>query len=167
MQLGKKIQNLDRGLELLIVVIFALMTAVVLFNVFNRNILKMTIGWPDELSRYLMIWLVYTTIPICFSRERHFKLSLITRFLIKKEKSIFQLLVLILTLGYSVTFFLISADLCRLLLENAQRSPGIAVPMYIVCIILPVCFISVTVQILMKLVIWFKKNQGFPKKENF
>ena len=58
MKLEKIIEKIDRTQEIFIVVLSTIMTTVVLFNVFNRNVVKLTLGWPDELSRLLMIWLV-------------------------------------------------------------------------------------------------------------
>ena len=159
MKLEKIIEKIDRTQEIFIVVLSTIMTTVVLFNVFNRNVVKLTLGWPDELSRLLMIWLVYTAIPVCFARERNFKLSLITTFVFKKENRTYQFILNVFNFIYSALLFAITIQICLIMFESGQKSTGIGLPMVIAYGILPACFFVIILRILIKLFIFFRDNR--------
>ncbi len=132
--------------EYVVVILFSLMCAVVLFNVFNRSIFKLTVGWPDELSRYLMIWLTYFTIPIAFARARHFKLTLLTTFIFKGENRMHQFALLGIDFFFAALFSWLGWQLIPVLAAFGQKSTGMNLPMWIVYAIIPLSFLLVLVQ---------------------
>jgi len=47
----------DRAARLLVALMMAVMSAIVLFGVFNRFIFKIPISWTEEIAKYLLIWI--------------------------------------------------------------------------------------------------------------
>lgn len=47
----------DRAARFLVALMMAVMSAIVLFGVFNRFIFKIPISWTEEVAKYLLIWI--------------------------------------------------------------------------------------------------------------
>lgn len=72
-----KILNGIRKIERWIVVIgLGLMTAITIYSVFNRFILKSAITWSDEATRYLFIWVSLIGACIGVEEKAHVGVSL-------------------------------------------------------------------------------------------
>ncbi len=55
----------------LIVVMMAAMVALVFCNVISRYVLRVSIVWAEELSQYLMVWIVFLGAGLAFREGRH------------------------------------------------------------------------------------------------
>ena len=57
--------------EFIVVPLVAVMTAVIILQVFFRYVLKGSLPWSEELSRYLMIWVTFVGASIGVKRGAH------------------------------------------------------------------------------------------------
>ncbi|MEN2996972.1 MAG: TRAP transporter small permease [Acetomicrobium sp.] len=65
------------------------MTITVLLGVFFRYLLRTPLGWTEELSRYLMIWMALLSVALCIWRHEHVGVTLfIKKIPIKIAKAI-------------------------------------------------------------------------------
>ncbi|WP_303884068.1 TRAP transporter small permease [Acetomicrobium mobile] len=55
------------------------MTITVLLGVFCRYIIRFPLGWTEELSRYLMIWMALLSVALCIWRHEHIGVTLIIK----------------------------------------------------------------------------------------
>ena len=56
----KALRFLDENIEkMLCVIALALMSAVIVAQVFCRYVLNSSLSWSEELARYLFIWMIY------------------------------------------------------------------------------------------------------------
>ncbi|MBL3540065.1 TRAP transporter small permease [Aminivibrio sp.] len=70
--LARKVGNgLERMIELPVFILSILMTAIVLLGVFFRYVVRDPLGWSEELSRYLMIWMALLSVALCVWRHEH------------------------------------------------------------------------------------------------
>jgi TRAP-type C4-dicarboxylate transport system permease small subunit len=70
--LARKIgDGLERMLEIPIFLLSVIMTVTVLGGVFFRYVLRSPLGWSEELSRYLMIWMALLSVGLCIWRHEH------------------------------------------------------------------------------------------------
>ena len=47
------------------------MTVTVLLGVFFRYVVRSPLGWTEELSRYVMIWMALLSVALCIWRHEH------------------------------------------------------------------------------------------------
>lgn len=65
MKLYQKLSACETGLTLFLSIA---LVAVVFFQVLNRTLFKISVTWPEELARYLMVWLVFIANVLAFKR---------------------------------------------------------------------------------------------------
>ncbi len=63
--------GLERFLEVPVLLLSVAMTLSVLAGVFFRYVLRSPLGWTEELSRYLMIWMALLSVALCIWRHEH------------------------------------------------------------------------------------------------
>lgn len=69
---------LDRTVECVVIVLFAIMVIVGGMQVFNRFVFGAPLTWSEEVQKYAHIFLIFLTIPICYRRGRHIGMEVIT-----------------------------------------------------------------------------------------
>lgn len=119
--------NINRFVDILIVVVLTLMIVDVSVGVFYRYVLNHAIAWVEEVSRYLMIWTAYLSMGMVLRDEQHVGIEFVVnwfppggRRIIKVLSDIvveiFLLVVIIQTIKYSEVL-------------SIQRSPALGIPM--------------------------------------
>ncbi|MCF7936527.1 MAG: TRAP transporter small permease [Synergistales bacterium] len=71
--------GLERGLEIPVLVLSIVMTVTVLMGVFFRYVLHSPLGWTEELSRYVMIWMALTSVALCIWRHEHVGVTMLVK----------------------------------------------------------------------------------------
>ena len=70
--LAKKIgDGLERAVEIPVFLLSLIMTFTVLLGVFFRYVVVRPLGWTEELSRYVMIWMALLSVALCLWRHEH------------------------------------------------------------------------------------------------
>ncbi|MCZ2721929.1 TRAP transporter small permease [Marinomonas sp. 15G1-11] len=75
----------------------AIMTFVILLQVFFRYVLNNSFPWSEELARYLMVWMTFLTLPVVSRLKQHAALEIILGSLPHKLNTILQLIIYGLT----------------------------------------------------------------------
>lgn len=63
--------GLERFLEYPVLILSVLMIVSVLAGVFFRYVLRSPLGWSEEFSRYIMIWMAFLSVALCLWRHEH------------------------------------------------------------------------------------------------
>ena len=63
--------GLERAVEIPVFLLSIVMTVTVLAGVFFRYIVRSPLGWTEELSRYMMIWMALLSVALCIWRHEH------------------------------------------------------------------------------------------------
>lgn len=123
----KATQYLDRAMEAIVVILFAVLVVVGSLQVFNRFAFNISLSWSEELQKYLHIWLIYFTIPIVYNRGAHIGVDILIQSLPDKPKRVLQILVDLLWLALAVA--IVHYTLIVMNVAKFQVSPGIDVSM--------------------------------------
>jgi TRAP-type C4-dicarboxylate transport system permease small subunit len=68
---------LERRLGHFVCFIFALMLLIGALQIANRYLLGTSLSWSEELQRYLLVWLVFLSIPLAYRHGRHIGVELV------------------------------------------------------------------------------------------
>jgi TRAP-type C4-dicarboxylate transport system permease small subunit len=69
---------MDKILSYTVAVLLVAMSGVVFGNVFSRYFLNTTWGWYEEVSRFLLIWIVFLGAVVCMIRGDHLSIDLLS-----------------------------------------------------------------------------------------
>jgi len=80
---------LEKAISIPVFIFSIAMTITVLLGVFYRYLIRSPLGWTEELSRYLMIWMAFLSVALCIWRHEHVGVTLfIKKIPIKIAKAI-------------------------------------------------------------------------------
>ncbi|MFT2110436.1 TRAP transporter small permease [Marinomonas sp. 2405UD68-3] len=71
----------------------AIMTFVILLQVFFRYVLNNSFPWSEELARYLMVWMTFLTLPVVSRMSQHAALEIILGSLPRRLNTLLQLII--------------------------------------------------------------------------
>ena len=126
----------------LCIFMFLLMIGCCVFQVLNRNIFQFSVGWPEELARFSMIWmaLLGSEMGLRYGKQMCVEAVVdILPFGLKKVVEVLGDLVCAVFAGAAGYF---SIGFIQTTIASNQISTALSIPMWIVYLILPVVFFS-------------------------
>ncbi len=135
MKLMMLVKSISFTYRLTLITLTILMLSVVSFNVYMRFIVNRSLGWADELSRFLFIWISFLGAALSYYHNEHVGLN----FFVGKLRServkfgiyVVQIVVVLIVLIFLSYFGIIAA-------ARAQNvSPALHIPMSVVYSVLP------------------------------
>ncbi|MBA7528817.1 hypothetical protein ES705_21007 [subsurface metagenome] len=117
--------------------VLSLLTIIIILQVIFRYVLQMPLAWSEEVSRYMMVWLVYLGSILAMMSHSHVRTNLLTNFL--RDKIIGRKYINILEKIFSILYMLIIIYSGWLVIPITifQRTPILKIPMGIVYLIIP------------------------------
>ncbi|MBO8141282.1 MAG: TRAP transporter small permease [Firmicutes bacterium] len=118
---------LDRVARALVAVLVAVMSIVLIAQVFFRFVLQNSLSWSEELSRYLFVWVSMLGAGIALRQHFHPGLTLVVDRLPPRARAAVKVLAQLLVLALLIVVIREGYELGRM---NAwQRSPAMGIPM--------------------------------------
>ncbi len=118
---------IDRGVELLVAAIFAIMLVIGLMQVFNRFMLNTSLSWSEEAQIFGHIWVVFLGIPIAYRRGAHLYIETFRDMLPTKLGVAFDLLVELMWAAFAISLMVLGYQVAQV--AAMQESPGLEIPM--------------------------------------
>lgn len=143
----------------IVILLAAVMVLTVLIGVFFRYVLRDSLGWTEELARYLMIWAALLSISIGIKDKEHVGIQLIIRNVPIKYARILNLLVNVIIL-----IFLSVLSYKGMYIANKaipQLSMGLGISMFWALLSIPVAGVLAIIQQIIQIIISFKPDITF------
>lgn len=118
---------IDRVVETVVVIVFAVMITVGAAQVFNRYFLNVSLSWSEELQRYGQIWLVFLAVPIAYRRGMHMGIGGLRNVLGDEGRKWFVRAIDVLWIFLGGAIALGTSQFMGVL--STQRSAGLNLPM--------------------------------------
>lgn len=151
-----------KGLEIVTLTLMAAMVVIVFSNVLSRYFFNLSIAWSEEISRMMMIWVVFLGAVLANGRSEHLGLDILVNTFPKRIKDITALLADALV-GYALILVFIGGyDITMQSWDWA--SPAAAIPYGYVYMIVPIASIVLLIQTCIKAIKHFGAIIG--KKQN-
>jgi len=125
--MGRYLDAVDRGAELLVAGIFAIMLAIGLLQVFHRFALNSSLSWSEEAQIFGHIWVVFLGIPIAYRRGAHLYIETFRDMLPQRLGAGFDLMVELLWAAFAVSLMILGYMVAEV--ASMQESPGLEIPM--------------------------------------
>ncbi|MGI6031758.1 MAG: TRAP transporter small permease [Eubacteriales bacterium] len=118
---------------------FVVMIAMCVFQVLNRNVLKLSIGWTEEAARYAMIWMAMLGSAIGLRDGKQMSVE----FFYNKMPHVAKRWILVFSDLVCIVFAAIagvySVVQMQMYMSGNQVSAGLKLPMSGVFVIIPIC----------------------------
>jgi TRAP-type C4-dicarboxylate transport system permease small subunit len=125
--LSRAFALIDRAVELLVALIFAVMCVIGLLQVFNRFVLNASLSWSEEAQIFGHIWIVFLAIPIGYQRGAQIHVEAIRRKFPAGFGAAFDLMIELLWAGFAIALAYLSYRVS--VVAALQDSPGLEIPM--------------------------------------
>jgi len=136
----EKISNiLIRINEFLAGVILGLAMIIGILQVFCRYFLNSSLTWSEETMRYMLLWLVFITLPIAVVSKKHMSLDIILEKVSPKMKKWMEIIINLIGIIVIVLLTIHSIELVAL--GKLQRASSISIQLSFLYIIVPISLI--------------------------
>ena len=120
----------DEHLEKIFCVVFlALMSAIIVLQVFFRYVLNNSLSWSEELARYLFIWMIYIGISYGVKLDKHICVDAVYTFMPKSIKRGYAIVAYLLFLAFAVFIVYYGIMVVGMQISSGQVSPAMGLPM--------------------------------------
>jgi TRAP-type C4-dicarboxylate transport system permease small subunit len=134
----RKIYNkLLKVFEVVMAILFALLVIVVFMNVFFRYVLRHSLPWAEELSRFLFVWITFIGAVLVNHFFGHMRLDMLSQILPKIPSVILEIIVSLLVIW--VMYIMMRGGYSMMMDSLDYHSPALELPYGIVSSVVPVC----------------------------
>jgi len=145
--ISKKLRNLVRKVaQLIIIFMMAVMSVIVIIQVYLRYVVKGSFPWSEELARYLMAWVAFLGSSLGIETGAHVGVELFVNLLPKRLRIGVKVIIKLAMLAFLAAAIKESYSLC--LGVASQLSPAIRIPMVWPYLSVPVGCVFMFIQLL-------------------
>ena len=152
---------MDDHLEESILTILLLGMAVIMgIQVFSRFVLRTSLSWTEEMTRYLFIWCGFLSVSYCVKMCISIKIEQFVARLPRRTKAAVKVVTHTLEVAFFIYMIPFAFSYIISAMESGQVSPALSIPMYYVQAAPFVAFILVAIRITQRWVIEFRIAKG-------
>lgn len=130
--------TVDAVIKWSIAALFFVMIICVFAGVVNRVFIKATLAWPEEASRYAMVWIAFLTVSIGLRRGAHIGVEVLVSRMTGKLRRSVSILAHICVFLFALATALYSVPIIGAQISSDQRSAALGMPMYLPYLAVPV-----------------------------
>lgn len=142
-------EKLISTFALIAMLMAAVMTAVILVQVFFRYFLSNALPWPEEAARFMMVWMTFLVLPYGYHKKMNVNVEFLVERFGEKSKTVFEGFTHILVCVLSL--YLLKQGIDMTLRGNLIGASSLPINMSLVYGVLPVSFLSLFLVALEKL----------------
>jgi TRAP-type C4-dicarboxylate transport system permease small subunit len=160
----KASDTVDRVVGWACAVIFGAMTLAVLVGVFYRYVLDLPLSWPEEVSRYLMIWGASLAISLGIKSDEHVGLTvLMDRLRSPAARTVLRAMTYLLVMVFQLVFFWYSLQMVKD--AKYMQTLSLGITMILPYAAMPVAMVFAVVQLLMVFILKTSGDDAGPTSE--
>lgn len=156
----------DRNFEeSLCVIIFIAMVILTFLQVLSRFVFNLSLGWTEEVSRFLFIWLVYLSAAMGAKHRRHIRVELIDQFLPRSIAKWAGLVSDLLWIGYALVVAYLGWGVAQMIMGHGQLSPAVQLPMGLIYLIIPLGYVLIAFRVVQGIAARFRGEDELTDEE--
>lgn len=123
-------QMVDRGMEAVIAVIFGIIVASIIWQVFSRYVLQAPSTLTSEFARFLFMWLALIGGAYTFGQARHLAIDILPMMLPQRLRQWINVVVIVLIAAFAILVMIRGGwSLTSRTLASGQITPTLRLPM--------------------------------------
>lgn len=139
-------------------VLLGIMAVVVFIQVIFRFVVKASLPWSEETSRYLLVWITFLGAAAGVKTGAHVGVEAVTLMLPAKIRKIVNLLGIAICIFFCVSVCIFSFGIISTQMQMTQVSPAMQIPMWIPYAAIPVGMVLMTIRYI-QVALKIMKNQ--------
>lgn len=128
-QVIKAIDAINRVVGILIAAMLGVMSILIILQVISRFVINFPLTWSEELSRYLMIYIVFLGAGLAMRHNNLISIELLPETLTGNKRRVVIILVMIISITFFAILFKQGIDILSMV--KMQSSPGLQLSMAI------------------------------------
>lgn len=128
-QVVKAIDTINKVVGILLALMLGVMSILIILQVISRFVINLPLTWSEELSRYLMIYIVFLGASLAMRHNKLISIELLPETLTGNKRKFVIILVMIISIIFFAILFLQGIDMLPLV--QMQSSPGLQLSMAI------------------------------------
>ena len=129
--------TLQKAIRVALCVLLVCMVVIVFANVISRYYLEASLAWSEEVTRFMLIWMVFLGAVLAYVNDEHLGLDIIVKNLPLRLRSAIAVLVDVLIMF--AVWLLIQGGLMLTVGSWEWEAPATAIPYGEVYLIVPIC----------------------------
>jgi TRAP-type C4-dicarboxylate transport system permease small subunit len=125
----------DRGTEIVVTLLGGSIFALGVIQVFFRYVVQSSLGWSEELSRYLFVWLIFIGAAVALPKGFHIAIDMLVTELPLHVRRWVQGAASVSVLLFFIFLIIEGVHLCNL--ARGQTSAAMEIPMAIAYLCIP------------------------------
>lgn len=150
------LSKLSKGIEYIMISALVVMVVVMFAQVVLRYVFRTGFPWTEELSRFLMIYLIFLGAVVLTHDDSHINITILDGLLKGKPLKVLKGLQYLIGMVYSVLITKIGFN--SLTIVSKQKSPNMRITMDKIYMIIPICCALMVIYMLFKLLRLFTSN---------
>ncbi|HYK72276.1 MAG TPA: TRAP transporter small permease [Pseudoneobacillus sp.] len=160
------LKKIDRYFEeSLVVVLFTAMVLLTFAQVLSRFVFNLSLGWSEEVSRYVFVWLIYLSAAMAAKHRRHIRVEVIDTLLPRAISKWFGVFADLLWVGFTLYVHFYGYEMVLMVTAHGQLSPAVQLPMGFVYSIIPIGFVLIAIRVLQGIVARFRGTDELTDEE--
>lgn len=136
------------------------------FQVITRYFFHNPLSWPEELTRFCFVGLIYLSISYAASKDAHIRISMHLDLLPQLWKTVFLTIADVLWIFYNIVVIVYGIHTVVNLFKYSYRSPALNINMTYLYMIIPIGFSFMTVRIVQHAYKRLSRIKNYNKKKD-
>lgn len=154
----KKVLN-EKLEEWILVASMIVLVILVVGQVFARYVLNFSIGWSEEMARYLLIWVAWIAASYAVTKNAHIRVEIIKDRFSKRIKQVLELIVLLIWFGFAAFLATEGTNFVLQVQATNQVSPSLGIDMWIVYLAVPIGGTLMGIRLIQQAILIFKNPE--------
>ena len=147
----------ERLVLAVIVLLMSLLVLVTSYQVFSRYVLNHPLRWSEELSRYLLVWIVFLGAWAALKEGRHLGMDILSQRIPPRWRPRLGVIVDAVVLAFLIAVLSIAPEILEI--TSRQRSAVLRAPMSLIYLAFPVGAALMSVEIVLG---WLNPQRASP-----
>lgn len=140
------LRKIEKIQGIFLAVSLSVMLVVVLVATFCRYTQIAVLEWPDELTRYLMMWMVFIGCGSAAAKGSHFAIEAVYVLLPPQGKKILTVVKTVITDLFLIYVMYLAINVTQKQLSMGQTSPAMKIPMWFMYLAIPIGCLLMLIQ---------------------
>ena len=154
---------LDENIErIILLVLLAVMSVVIVLQVFMRYVMENSLTWSEELARFCFVWLIYIGISYGVKKAKHIRVEAILTVLKRKGKYIINMVAYLLFLFFALYATYYGFSIYSAIKATGQMAPSLGISMSIMYLGMPIGMLLTCIRLIQRMYLEtkvFKNNE--------